>query len=346
MRTVRLAMLGAGFVAEFYMQGLKDVPGQEVVVVWSRTEATARKLASRWGIPEVSTDLDRTIARDDIDLYLIALPNFLHKEVAVKVARARRHQVCTKPLGRNAREAREMLDAVQEAGVLHGYAETEVFAPAVVRAGEIIRSGGIGRVLWVRSRESHFGPHSPWFWDADLAGGGALLDMGCHCIEAARFFFGKDVQPVEVMAWGDTLYHRDKTRAEDSTLAIIRFADGGIAHLEVSWTSRGGLDLRNEIHGTHGAIFTDVTRGTSIEAFTLGSSGYVVEKGESDRGWVKPVPEEAFVYGYQAEMKHFVECVREGKTPRETYYDGYVVNVIIDAAYRSMQSRRWETISL
>lgn len=346
MKTVRLAMLGAGFVAEFYMQGLKDVPGQEVAVVWSRTEARARKLASRWGIPEVSTDLDRTIARDDIDLYLIALPNFLHKEVAVKLARARRNQVCTKPLGRNAREAKEMLDAVQEAGVMHGYAETEVFAPAVVRAGEIIRSGGIGRVLWVRSRESHFGPHADWFWDADLAGGGALLDMGCHCIEAARFFFGKDVQPVEVIAWGDTLHHRDKTRAEDNTLAVIRFATGGIAHLEVSWTSRGGLDLRNEIHGTEGAIFTDVTRGTPIEAFTLGSSGYVVEKGESDRGWVKPVPEEAFVYGYQAEMKHFVECVREGKTPRETYQDGYIVNVIIDAAYRSMKTRRWEPISL
>jgi predicted dehydrogenase len=339
-------MLGSGFVANFYMLGLKDVPGQEVAVAFSfpEYEGLVRQFASQWKVLETSTDLDRTIARDDIDLYLIALPNFLHKEVALKLAAARRNQVCTKPLGRNAEEAKAMLDAAAASGALHGYAETEVFAPAVVRAERLIRSGAIGKVLWVRSRESHFGPHSKWFWDPELAGGGALLDMGCHCVAAARFFFGKDLRPAEVMAWCDTLHH--ETRAEDNSLAVIRFEDGRIAHLEVSWTSRGGLDLRNEVHGTTGAIFTDVTRGTALEAFTLGAAGYLVEKADIEQGWVKPVPEEAFTYGYQAEMKHFVECVREAKTPRETYRDGYVVNTLIDAAYRSARSRRWETVSL
>ncbi len=337
-------MLGSGFVAEFYMQGLRDVPGQEVAVVASRREDSVRGFAAKWKIPETATDLDRVIARDDIDLFLIALPNFLHKDVALKLARAQRNQVCTKPLGRNAEEAKAMLEAVSAAGVLHGYAETEVFAPAVVRAEQMVRSGAIGKVLWVRSRESHFGPHSAWFWDPDLAGGGALLDMGCHCIEASRYFNGKNIRPVEVMAWCGTLFH--KTKAEDNTLALIRFENGSVAHLEVSWTSRGGLDLRNEIHGTEGAIFTDLTRGTAIEAFTLRPSGYLVEKAESAQGWVKPVPEEAFVYGYQAEMKHFVECVRNGESPRETYRDGYAVNTVIDAAYRSARNRRWETISL
>jgi predicted dehydrogenase len=344
MDPVRIAMLGAGFVAEFYMQGLKDVGHHEVVVVTSRSEGTARALADRWGIGETSTDYDATISRDDIDLYLIALPNFLHRDVAVKLARAGRNQVCTKPLGRNAAEAREMLDAVSDAGVMNGYAETEVFSPAVVRAEAMVRSGSIGRVLWVRSRESHFGPHAPWFWDPEQAGGGALVDMGCHCIEAARYFFGKQVQPVEVMAWTDTLHH--DTKAEDNALAIIRFEDGGIAHAEVSWTSRGGLDLRNEIHGNQGALFTDLTRSTPIEAFTTTGSGYVVEKAESEQGWVKPVPEEAFVYGYQGEMKHFVDCVRTGQTPRETYHDGWVVNTILDAMYRSADSKRWESVRL
>ena len=67
----------------------------------------------------------------------------------------------------------------------------------------------------------------------------------------------------------------------------------------------------------------------------------MVEKADLDLGWLKPLPEEAFAYGYQAEMKHFVECVREGRQPRETYEDGYVVNSILDAAYRSMRSRKW-----
>ena len=344
MKIVRIAMLGTGFVADFYMQGLADVAGQEVVVAWNPKQTSADTFARRWDVPVASDDLDATIARDDIDLYLIAAPNFVHRDLALKLAAAGKNQVCTKPLARNADEAREMLDAVEAAGVIHGYAETEVFSPAVVRAQQQVRSGAIGRVLWVRSRESHFGPHSPWFWDQELSGGGALLDMGCHCIEAARYFFGKDDVPVEVMAWGDTLQH--DCQGEDNALAMIRFASGGIAHLEVSWSSRGGLDLRNEVHGTDGAIFTDVTRGTAIESFTLGSTGYVVEKADSDQGWTKPVPAEAFTYGYQAEMKHFVECVREGTQPRETYHDGYLVNTIIDAAYRSMRERTWQQIEL
>lgn len=344
MKIVRIALLGAGFVGEFYMQGLKDVPGQEVVVAVSGHEESARSMATRWGVPETSTDMDAVIARDDIDLYLIALPNYLHRDVAVALARAGRNQVCTKPLGRSPEEARAMLDAVSEAGVVHGYAETEVFAPAVVRAERTIRAGGIGDVHWVRSREAHPGPHASWFWDPDLAGGGALMDMGCHCIEAARYFFGKDVRPVEVMMWKDTLHHN--TKAEDNALAVVRFENGGIGQVEVSWTSRGGLDLRNEIYGSDGAIFTDVTRSTPIEAFTMGSSDYVVEKADLAQGWLKPVPEEAFTYGYQAEMKHFVECVRDGQTPRENYHDGYVVNVIMDAMYRSTENRTWEPIEL
>lgn len=344
MSSVRIGVLGGGFVAEFYLLGLKDVPGHEVVVVASRHAQTAERFASRWNIPETSDSFERTIARDDIDLYLIALPNFMHRDIAVSLARAGRNQVCTKPLARNAEEARAMLSAVEDAGVIHGYAETEVFSPAVVRAEQMVRSGSIGKVLWVRSRESHFGPHSAWFWDPALSGGGALLDMGCHCIEAARYFHGKDVRPVEIMCWADTLHH--DTKAEDNALAILRFENGGIAHLEVSWTSRGGLDLRNEVHGTQGAIFTDVTRNSPIEAFTTAPSGYVVEKAESDQGWVKPVPEEAFVYGYHAEMKHFVDCVRDGILPRETYHDGFVVNTIVDAAYRSNAKRAWETVKL
>lgn len=100
--------------------------------------------------------------------------------------------VVTKPLGRSDAEAREMLTAVQEAGVWHGYAETEVFSPAVMRAREMIEAGAIGDVLTIRSREAHAGPHAPHFWDEALSGGGALLDMGCHTIAAARYFVGKD----------------------------------------------------------------------------------------------------------------------------------------------------------
>ncbi len=341
---VRIAMLGAGFVAQFYMQGLRDVPDQQVVVVYSRTPERARAFAQQWGIPRWTIDLKLALEPVEVDLALIALPNFLHKEATLECVRARRPVVSTKPLARTAAEAREMLAAVRAAGLMHGYAETEVFSPAVMKAREMIERGCIGKVLTVRSREAHFGPHAPWFWDPQLAGGGALVDMGCHSIAAARYFVGKHVKPVEVVAWSDTLVH--ETQAEDNAVLLIRFEDGALAQAEVSWTARGGLDLRNEIYGSEGAIFTDVTRGTPVRAFTSKSAGYVVEKAERDTGWLFPCVDEARIYGYHAEMLHFVECVKTGNQPRETYEDGYAVNLILDAAYRSIESKHWEAIAL
>lgn len=345
MTPVRIAMLGSGFVADFYLQGLANVNGHEVVVNYSRSAERADTFANHWRVPESSTNLDTLIARDDIDLFVIALPNEEHLPVSRMLAAAGRNQVCTKPLGRDRHEAKAMLDAAQASGAMHGYAETEVFAPAVVKARETVVNGGIGRVLWVRSRESHSGPHSSHFWDVAKTGGGAMNDLGCHCIEAARYFFGKEQKVVEVMAWGERLVHHDKTEGEDNALLLLKFDGGGIAHCELSWTTKGGLDLRNEIHGEEGSIFTDVTRGTPIRSFTSQPSGYVIEKADIDFGWTQPLPEEAFTYGYQAEMRHFVECVRDGTQPRETYEDGWIVNCILDAGYLSMREKRWATVS-
>jgi predicted dehydrogenase len=147
MKTVNIAILGSGFVAEFYMQGLANVNGQRVVANYSRSTRRAQSFARRWSIPEPFIDLKKLIARSDIDLYLIALPNEAHVPVALALAGQKRNQVCTKPLGRNATEARAMLKAVKKARAFHGYAETEVFAPAVVKARQMIEQGAIGRVL-------------------------------------------------------------------------------------------------------------------------------------------------------------------------------------------------------
>ena len=345
MKTVNIAMLGSGFVAEFYMQGLANVNGQQVVLNYSRGKERAKAFALKWDVTDATTDLEWAVSRDDIDLFIIALPNEEHLSVSKMLSAAGRNQVCTKPLGRNAEEAKQMLEAAQASGAMHGYAETEVFAPAVVKARETIEQGGIGRLLWVRSRESHSGPHSPHFWDVSKTGGGALNDLGCHCIEAARYFFGKEDRVTQALAWGGRLVHHDKTQGEDNALLLLKFANGGIAHCELSWTTKGGLDLRNEIHGSEGSIFTDVTRGTPIRSFTSQPSGYVIEKADIDFGWTQPLPEEAFTYGYQAEMKHFVECARDGGSPRETYEDGYVVNAILDAGYESMRRDSWVEVS-
>jgi predicted dehydrogenase len=343
--SVRIGLLGSGFVSTFYLQGLQQTAGWEIPVVASPNLAHAQAFAQKWNIPEATDDMNSVIARKDIDLVILGVPNYVHKDLAIQCARAGKNLVCTKPLGRNAAEAREMLDAVRAAGVMHGYAETEVFSPAVIKAHEFIANGGIGDVLTVRSREAHQGPHEAWFWKKELTGGGAMLDMGCHTIEAARYFVGKDNPVVEVIAWGDRLYHHDKTDAEDNAMLMIRFEGGQVGISELSWIARGGLDLRNEVYGTEGTIFTDITRETPVKVFSRPGAGYVVEKADAETGWLFPPVDEAWIYGYCEEMRHFIRCVERNETPRETFEDGYVVNCILDAAYRSMQTKHWERVA-
>jgi len=341
---VRIAVLGSGFVADMFLQGLREVPGQAVVVNYSRSADRAREFAAHWQIPDWTTDMQTAVNRSDVDLVCICLPNDQHLAATRVAAAAYKHVVCTKPLARNAAEAREMLALVEQAGVLHGYAETEVFAPAVVRVQELVAAGALGRILTLRSREAHSGPHAAHFWDAERTGGGALMDLGCHIFEAWRYLLGKADRPVEVLAWGDTLVHRERTSAEDNAVAIVRFASGAVGTAEMSWTAQGGLDLRNEVYGEKGAGFTDVTRGTPVRAFTTAGAGHVLEKADAETGWLFPVPDEARAYGYQGQMLHFVECVQRGVVPRETYADGYLINQLIAACYRSLESRRWEPV--
>ncbi len=342
--TVRIGLLGSGFVSNFYLLGLQDVPGWIIPVVASPHLDHAQQFAQKWNIAEASDDVIGVIERSDLDLIVLGVPNHVHKDLAIRSANAGKHVVCTKPLARNREEALAMLQAVRKAGVLHGYAETEVFSPAVMKAKKYIDQGGIGKVLTMRSREAHSGPHGDWFWKKELSGGGALLDMGCHTIEAARYFIGKDNPVVEVMAWTDRLVHHERTDAEDNAVVLMRFQGGQMAQAELSWTAAGGLDLRNEVYGTEGVLFTDVTRETSLRVFSKGGAGYTVEKAQGDTGWLFPPVDEAWVYGYREEMRHFIECVARGCMPRETFEDGFIVNCILDAAYRSAKSKSWEKV--
>jgi predicted dehydrogenase len=340
---VSLGLLGSGFVADFYMAGLRDVPGAQVVANYSRSAERAREFGERYDVPRQYTDVEQLCRDEEVELVVVGLPNHMHLDAIRAAAAQKKAIVCTKPLARNAQEAAEIVRIVNEAGVLHGYAETEVFAPNVVRARQMIEDGAIGDVISVRAREAHSGPHAPHFWDAETAGGGSLLDMGCHTIEAARYFFGKDVPMTEAFAWGATLSHQDKTTGEDNAVALIKFANGGISVTEASWSMKGGMELRNEITGTDGRLVTD-SLATPVHGFITNPAGYLMEKADADTGWVYPIPEEAHAYGYEEELRHFIDCYRNGAEPRETFVDGYIVNVALDACYRSMKSGRWEPI--
>jgi len=342
----RVTMLGTGLIGLFYTRTLHSQRNRDRVhVVYSRTEERARAFAAENSVPHTSVELEEAIAHPETDTVVIGLPNHLHEEVVELCASHGKAILCTKPLARTAPEAKRMLDVVERAGVFAGYLEDLVYTPKTLKALKAVQAGQIGQVMWARSRETHPGPHSAWFWDAEQAGGGPIVDLGCHCIEIIRCYMGKGNRPVEVMCWTDTLVH--PIEAEDNAIALIKFESGAVGQFEVSWTFRGGMDLRDEVAGTEGTIWTNHFLRTGFEMFTTGAGGgYVAEKAESASGWLFPVGDEVAELGYVDMFTDMFDAMDEGRQPSETFYDGYVVNAVIDACYRSAASRQWEPVEL
>jgi len=342
----KISMLGTGLIGDFYTMTLHGQRGRDRVgVVYSRSDERGTAFAERWNIPRSTTSMEEAIHDPDTDVVVVGLPNFLHEESIAMVAAAGKPVLCTKPLARSGEEAKRILDTVEEAGIFAGYLEDLCYTPKTLKAIGSVQSGAIGDVTWVRSRETHPGPHSAWFWDKDKAGGGAIVDLGCHCIEIIRNLVGKGNRPIDVMAWADTLVHPIK--AEDNAIVLIRFESGAIGQFEVSWTFRGGMDLRDEVAGTEGTIWMNHFLRTGFEMYSAGGgSGYVAEKLESTEGWLFPVGDEVSELGYMDMFTDMFDALDAGTEPMETFYDGYVVNTIMDAAYRSAETRQWEPVDV
>ena len=342
----KFSLLGTGLIGSFYTMSLHGQRRNDLIHnVCSIPEDSAKNFAKKWNIPKYTTNMKESIEDPETDIVIVALPNYLHKEAILMACKAKKHVLCTKPLALNASEAREILEAVEEAGVFHGYLEDLVYTPKTLKAIGMIKNGSCGRILWTKSREAHSGPHSAWFWDKKQSGGGALVDLGCHCIELGRSYIGKDIRPVEVICWAETQVK--PIDAEDHAIALIKYENGAISQVEVSWNFRGGMDLRDEVSGTEGTIRLDHWLRTGFEVFTTGSTGkYVSEKTESDAGWLFPVGDEVHSLGYPDMFTDMLDSLEQNKVPKETFYDGYIVNAIMDACYKSARTKKWEPVEI
>lgn len=342
----KITMLGTGLIAEAYAKALLGQRRCESIrVVYSRQEARAAAFAARWQVPEATCDLKAAVNHPETDVVVVALPNSLHLEAVRLASSAGKAVLCTKPLGRSAAEAKEMLGHAEKSGVFHGYLEDLCYAPITLNAVAAARAGALGDIFWVRCREAHGGPHSPWFYDNELSGGGALLDLGSHCIEIARSYIGKDVRPTEVICHADI--HDPARELEQQAVCLLKFADGALGQFEVSWRACGGLDMRDEVTGSKGTVFNNHTLNTRSQLFTAEAyGGYIAEKADAESGWQFPVPDEREAFGNAEMFADMLTAMDEARQPKEDFYDGYIVNAILDAAYRSIVTKRWERIGL
>jgi predicted dehydrogenase len=332
---VKVGIIGSQFEADIHAASFQIMPEEaEVVAVASPTPGNAAKLARKYGIPRVFTDYQEMLKEPDIEMVTITAPNALHAQMTIDIANAGKHVVCEKPLCMTLDEADEMIDVCKRKGVLLAYAEELFFTPKYVKAKEMANQGAFGKVYLVKQSEKHFGPHSPWFWNMDLAGGGALMDLGCHGIAFCYWFVNRSPIKSIYCQLGINV-HADKTDGDDEALCIIEFENGAVGLVEDSWAKRGGMDDRIEVYGDGGVTYANLHMGNAMPTYSEQGYGYAVEKAPSTSGWSWPVFDEHWNYGIPHEMRHFARCVRGKEELQATGEDGKVVMQALYAGYAS-----------
>ncbi|MFQ5513360.1 MAG: Gfo/Idh/MocA family protein [Myxococcota bacterium] len=319
-----VALVGAGQISALYARAWERIPGARVRAVASRGLESAQRLARLCGAPQTCRfeDLDALLADPSIDVVCVNSPNRLHAEHALAALHAGKHVIVEKPLCLTLADADRLVATAARLGRGLAYAENLCFAPRYRRARRLVRDGAVGEVLRAHHSEKHGGPYSPWFWQIEEAGGGALLDLGCHGIECLRWLLGKP--PIErVSATLATTRHGQRTRLEDE--AVVRLASAGDVELvsESSWAIEGPMQSTLELHGTEDVLELDLMGGRGLR---LRSSGRELGGPPGDR-----LEEE----GYPMELAHFLDRFRRGEPPEESGRDGRQVLEILLAAYAS-----------
>jgi len=333
-KQVGVGIIGSQFIATIHAEALKTVADAVIVAVMSPNEAHVKAFAKEHKIPNWFTDIASFLALDDIDMVILGAPNYLHCELAVKIAEAKKHVVVEKPLCLNLEEADLMIATCKKHKVKLMYAEELCFTPKYVRLKALLDEGALGYPVLLKQSEKHDGPHAAHFYDVEKSGGGVMMDMGCHAIQFFRWL-NPAATIVSVYAQMQTSVHKDKTIGDDNSVLILEFSNGVTAIAEESWTKKGGMEDKAEIHGSEGVAYADVLQGNSILTYSEKGVGYAVEKAGDTKGWSFTMYEELWNYGFPQEMAHFVDCVKNNRTPLVTGEDGRAVLEVLFAAYAS-----------
>ena len=382
---IGIGFIGGGFITRFHIQSLIGVRDCHVLGVMSKTKSSAEESAALShdlgvGNATVYNSITEMVANPDIDALWICAPNFTRIEVMEEIVSAIKSGkgeligvACEKPLGRNVKEAKRVLELTQQVGLLDGYLENQVFAPSITRGKEIIRARGAAttrRPYLARAAEEHSGPHMPWFWEGELQGGGVLNDMMCHSVEEARFMLtapgaSRDsLTPLSVNAYASCLKWQQpkyakiladnsdgktdylKRPAEDFARSLIEYKDEKgqklVVETTTSWCFVGaGLRLSMELFGPEYSMFVN-TLDSDLKVFfsrkVTGAEGEdLVEKQNAESGEMPVVSNETDAYGYTAENRHMVQSFLAGKRPEENFSDGVNVTELLMTAYMSAE---------
>ncbi len=369
--TLGVGMLGYAFMGKAHSNALKKLPYMiypppavpRLVAIAGRSEPAVAEAAKRYGYDKYYLDWREMLNDPAVQVFDNGGPNDAHAEPCILAAQAGKHILCEKPLARTAEEAKQMLDAVEQAGVKHMVAFNYRFVPALALARDLIQSGRLGRLYHFRAiylQEWIMDPQFPRVWRLEKAqaGSGALGDLGSHIIDLARFLVG---EPARVQGMTRTFITErpmpdgggtGKVDVDDAFGALIEFENGALGTLEASRFAKGRKNHQViEINGEHGSLQFNLERLNELNVFwaddapdtTQGFHNVLVT--EPNHPYLSNWWPQGHIIGWEHtfvhEFAHLFDAIVNDKPVDPvgaTFVDGYRNAVICDALVRSAES--------
>ncbi|MGG1313639.1 Gfo/Idh/MocA family protein [Cohnella laeviribosi] len=383
MRTLNVAMIGGGFMGKahslayagmpMFFWPAPAVPFRKTVV--DINDELAREAAARYGFESWASDWRKVVEDPSIDIVDIVTPNHTHAEIAIAAAKAGKHIISEKPLARTTEEAKRMLDAASEAGVKHMVAFNYRRTPAVSLAKKYIEEGAIGRILNFRGtylQDWSADPNAPlsWRFRKEVAGSGALGDIGTHVIDLARYLVGEITEVMGIAnTWiperpvssgpadklGTVKSSGDVKKAavdvDDEINTLLRFENGAVGSLEATRNAWGRNNfLTFEIHGDKGSLYFNYERRDELQVCfsddpddRRGFRTIYTGPAHPNGAALWPIPALGIGYGETKiiEAHDFISAIVQDTEVSPNFYDGYRIHVICDAILESASSGQW-----
>ncbi|HUR14916.1 MAG TPA: Gfo/Idh/MocA family oxidoreductase [Mycobacteriales bacterium] len=315
---MRVALLGCGAIARRSHLPALQAAGATLTAFWSRTAVSAEAACLEAGTGQVVQDWRDVLVRDDVDAVVVCTPNSLHAPQALAAVEAGKHVLVEKPFAVDVAAADAVLAAASASGVVVMTAHNARFSPSVVAARHAVHQGDVGSVTAVRAVFCHAGPRAwapeaTWFLDPDLAGGGALLDLGVHLVDAVRFVLDDDFTSVAATLAGGT------PGVEEDGLLLFDTRKGVVGSLHAGWRAPAA-DFGLTFVGDRGRLVV-----TGSEALLHGPDG--------ERA-LELAPSPLTV------QSAFVEAVATGRAVPPDGHDGRSAVAVVEAAYLSAREAR------
>ena len=325
---MKIAFAGTGYINKIHAQAAQNCNAELVAVVNHRPESMAQ-FAADFNISRQYETVEAMLADGGMDALVVSTPNYLHAPQTIAALEAGVHVMVEKPMAMNAVEADRMCATAEKSGATLMVAHCWRFDPDVRWLKE--QSGELGQIVRTKGYgvHTHWGP-SGWFTQKELAGGGALADMGIHALDTARFLLG-DPQPVSVYAKIGT-YYQDFD-VDDTGVIIVNWDNGAVSYIESGWWQphSDGAEAATQLYGTQGfgQLFP-----TKLEL------PYAKEEKVEviDSGFAFPRAEHCPQSMYDAQMAYFIECVQTGMRPVPGGAEGLANMQVVDAAYESART--------